>query len=241
MKQFITGISYFIAGLRLITQPGLRRFVFLPLCINIIFFMALFFVLRHYTREFDTWFVNYLPGWLHWLSVVLWMLFFMSFLLIFIYTFIIAANVFAAPFNSLLAEKVEFYLTGNAGLQHSWQENIKDVPRVIGRQLKIIAYYLPRMLLILVLFFITIVQAVAALLWFIFNAWFMTLTYTDYPTDNHKIPLTQLQQRLKQKRWLTLGFGASVLVFAMVPVLNFFTMPAAVAGATKLWLEEGGQ
>ena len=38
-------------------------------------------------------------------------------------------------------------------------------------------------------------------------------------------------------RGLSLGFGAAVTAAMMVPVLNFLVMPAAVAGATLLWLD----
>jgi len=43
---------------------------------------------------------------------------------------------------------------------------------------------------------------------------------------------------LHQRRWAALGFGVSVLVCSMIPVLNCFVIPAAVAGATKFWVEQ---
>jgi CysZ protein len=238
MNSPITGMNYLIDGFKLIFKPGLKRFVVIPLVINTFLFIGLFFLLRHYAGEFNLWFATHLPVWLHWLAAILWVLFFISFFLIFIYTFVTIGNFISAPFNSLLAEKVELYLTGSVLEQRSLLENIKDVPRIMGRQLAILGYYLPRALLLLLLFFIPVVQAVAAIFWFLFNAWFMTLTYMDYPTDNHRIPLHTVRVFLKQKRWVSIGFGMSVLVVTMVPLLNFFAIPAAVAAATKFWVEE---
>ena len=174
---------------------------------------------------------------LRWLSGVLWLLFFISFFLIFIYTYVALANLITAPFNSLLAERVERYLTGHDSARSTLLNTFKDLPRIMVRQLWMIGYYVPRALGIFILFFIPIIQAIAAIIWFLFNSFFMTLVYIDYPNDNHRIPLKDVRLWLKQHRWVSLGFGMSVLVVSMIPILNFFAMPAAVAGATKLWVE----
>lgn len=237
-NQFLTGPIYLLEGFRLLRKPGLKRYVLIPLFINLCFFIGLFMLMWHYVGEFNVWFAHYLPDWLHWLSAVLWLLFFISFFIVFIYTFVVIANLIAAPFNSLLAEKVEYILTGNNAVQRTWWENVKDVPRIIGRQLSLFGYFIPRALLCVVLFFIPVVQAIAPFLWFIFTAWFMTLTYIDYPTDNHRVPLAKVHEQLRDRRWLSFGFGASVLLISMLPIINLLAMPAAVAGATKLWIEK---
>lgn len=238
MNNLIRGVNYFLAGFGLITKPGVRQFVIIPLLINILIFIGLFFVLRHFMAAFNTWFANFLPAWLHWLDIVLWILFFISFFLLFIFTFVIIANIIAAPFNSFLAEQVEFYLTGKILQPRSLWENIKDIPRIIKRQFLVLGYYLPRAMAIFILFFIPLVQTIAPFIWFLFHAFIMTLTYIDYPTDNHRIPMQDVRAALSQKRWVSLGFGVSVLVATMIPILNFLSVPIAVAGATKLWLEE---
>lgn len=241
MNNPIIGMGYFIDGFRLIAKPGLKRFVIIPLTINILFFIALFFLLRYYVGEFNQWFAGFLPNWLQWLSAILWLVFLLGFVFFFIFTFVAIANIISAPFNSFLSEKVEHYLTGKAVDERSLVENIKDIPRIVGRQLAIVGYYLPRILVLAILFFIPLVQVAAPILWFLFSAWFLTMTYVDYPTDNHRLPLREVKGWLKQKRWTSLGFGISVLLASMVPVLNFFTIPAAVAGGTKFWLQESGR
>lgn len=238
MNHPFAGFFYFIDGLRLITQPGLKRFVLVPLFINLLLFLGLFFISKHFFAEFNHWFEHWLPSWLHWLSVILWMVFFIGFFLVVIFTFVTITNLITAPFNSFLAEKVEFYLTGNRIAPRTGMEIIKDIPRLIGRQLAIIGYYLPRALVLLLLFFVPIIQIMAALLWFLFNAWFMTLQHMDYPTDNHQIPLSVVHTKLREKRWASFGFGISVLIFTMIPILNCVSIPAAVAGAVKFWIEE---
>lgn len=239
MNQFTSGIEYLVEGFKLISKPGLRRYVIIPLLINTILFIGLFFLLRYGFHQFDQWFTQLLPKWLEWLSTVLWMIFIASFFIIILYTYVTFANLVSAPFNSFLAEQVELYLTGTLPEQRSLWDNIKDIPRIVGRQLAIIGYYLPRALLIFVLFFIPVVQTFAAVFSFLFHAWFMTLTYIDYPTDNHRVSMRDVRSWLDRRRYVGLGFGIGVLICSMVPIINCLVIPAAVAGATKLWIEEG--
>jgi CysZ protein len=238
IDQPFMGMQYLLDGFALIATRGLRRFAIIPLIINILLFIGFFLVLRHFMGEFNAWFATFLPNWLLWLSWVLWILFFVSYFVVLLYTFVTIANLVCAPFNSFLAEKVEYYLTGNISESRTLMQNIKDVPRIIGRQLAILGYYLPRALGLLILFFIPGVQLIAPVLLFLFHAWFIALTYMDYPTDNHRVPIREVREWLDERRWITLGFGASTLVATMIPVLNFFAIPAAVAGATKYWVEQ---
>lgn len=234
----LSGFQYLLAGYGLILQPGLRRFVVIPVVINFLFFLGLFFTLKHFIVEFDQWFLGHLPGWLQWLGGFIWLLFFISFAMFFLYAFAALANVVAAPFNSLLAEKVEFYLTGVVPPQQTVLENFKDIPRAIWRQVSIVLYFVPRALVILILFFIPVVNLAAAPLWFVFSAWFMAMQYIDFPTDNHKIPMPRVREWAGSNKWPTLGLGVSILFAMMIPGLNLVTMPAAVAAATKFWIEE---
>ena len=238
MTGFFDGVHYLFAGFGLITKPGLKRFVMIPLLINILLFSLLFLVLRHYMDALTDWVTGYLPGWLQWLGWLVWLLFFLSFFLVFIYAFAALGAVVAAPFNGLLAEKTEMYLTGNVSDDRSILENIKDVPRVIGRQFAIIFYYLPRALLILLLYFVPVVHGFAIVLWFVFSAWFLAMQFLDFPTDNHRVSVEELRAWLDARRAVTLGFGVSLMFVMSIPIINFFAIPAAAAGATKFWVEE---
>ncbi len=236
-NPILIGMLYLLEGYKLLFKPGIKRFVIFPVLINIILLIGLFFVSKHFFSEFNHWLQHFLPQWLQWLSIFFWGIFFLGFFLTVLFTFVTFTNLIGAPFNSFLAEKIQYFLTGKISAQTLWQ-TIKNTPAIIGRQFAILGYYLPRAILLLVLFFIPLIQVIAAPAWFLFNAWFMTLQCMDYPTDNNQIPIKVVRQKLKEKRWLSLSFGISVLFFSMIPILNFFVVPAAVAGATKLWLEK---
>ncbi|MDH3387322.1 MAG: EI24 domain-containing protein, partial [Gammaproteobacteria bacterium] len=85
---------------------------------------------------------------------------------------------------------------------------------------------------------IPVVNLVAPLLWVIFGSWLLTLEYFDYPMGNHDIVFAEQKRRLAERRGISLGFGGAVMVMTSIPIVNFFAMPVAVAGATLLWVEQ---
>jgi CysZ protein len=232
-----SGIHYLFSGFKLIRQSGLKRFVILPFLINFSLFTGLFFVFFHYVEKFNSWVNHMLPAWLHWLSMIIWLLFLLSFAVSLIYTFMSIANVIAAPFNSLLAEKVEEYLTGQSVPSFTLYENFKNTPRLIARQCSILVYYVPRAVLLLILFFIPFIQMIAPLLWFLFNAWFLTINCIDYAFEQHHLSFAVMRLWLKKRRGPALSFGIATFAATAIPILNFIAMPAAIAGATQFYIE----
>ena len=72
----------------------------------------------------------------------------------------------------------------------------------------------------------------------LFGVWTMAIQYLDYPMDSNGVEFPAMRERLGLRRMTTMGFGSSVLLATLVPILNWFVMPAAVAGATALWVAE---
>src|SRR5215208_2895044 len=97
MNHSLSGLAYFLDGFSLITKPGLRRYVIIPLFINLIFFIGLFLLLRYLMHDFNQWVSGFLPSYLQWLSYIFWVLFFSAFFIFFIYSFLTIANIIAAP------------------------------------------------------------------------------------------------------------------------------------------------
>lgn len=231
-------LPYIISGLKIIAKPGIRQFVIIPLIINCVLFAGLLLLTNHYFHIIESSIMHRLPSWLEWLGSALWLIFVCTFFMIFIHTFTLASNLVAAPFNSLLAEKVEQYITGQTSSKStSAAENLCQFQHSFIRQLNIIRYYFIRALPLSLLFFIPVFQPIAAIAWLLFSAWFMTLQYLDYPIDNHQISLPQLLTAMKKNTSVSLSFGFGVMVLSTIPFVNILTMPAAIAGATKAWVE----
>ncbi len=238
MRGLINGFGYLMDGFHLMLAPSVRLYLILPICLNLLIFVGLFFLAKWGIHELNAWLLPHLPSWLAWLATIIWILFVISFFAVFIYTYSLVANIVTAPFNSFLSERVQWLVAGNVPIQRTLLQNIADVPRIIGRQFAILFYYLPHAVLLFILFFIPLVQLIAPVLWIAFHAWNLALTYLDYPADNNRVGIKPLRLFANAERSIALGFGGGVLLLSLVPIVNCFVIPAAVAGATKWWVEK---
>jgi CysZ protein len=232
------GVTYLLRGFKLIFKSGLRRYLIIPLIINIILFSA--FVLFGY--HLIGYFSSLLPHWLQWLKWIFEILFFVTSSVIIVYTFTIIANLIGCPFNSFLSEKVELITTGHKPSEgDTLTDTLKDIPRVLKREWYKIKYFLPRAALLLIFYFIPVINVIASVLWFVFSCWMMAMEYIDYPMDNHKTTFIDMKKHLHKNCFGSLSFGFGVLMASLIPVVNFVVMPAAVAGATLMYLEQKHQ
>lgn len=234
----LDGAGYLMRGLGLIAKPGLRPFVVIPLMVNIVVFSLLIWL---GVDQFEVLMDRFLPSndsWLAWLRWLLWPLFAIALVLIVFYTFTVIANLIAAPFNGLLAEKVERYLGGEMPRQPGGIGQVmQDLLPALLSELRKMLYFLLRAIPLLILFLIPVLNLAAPFLWIAFSAWFMALEYGDYPMANHGLNFKEQHQRLKKTRLTALAFGGGLTLMMMVPLLNLIAMPAAVAGATVFWHE----
>jgi len=65
----------------------------------------------------------------------------------------------------------------------------------------------------------------------------MAVEYLSYPMEGREKYFRDVRKYVGKRRALTFGFGAAVVAASMIPLFNFFVMPAAVAGATILYTE----
>ncbi|MDR6228873.1 CysZ protein [Pseudomonas sp. SORGH_AS199] len=184
----LSGSAYFAEGLRLVTRPGMRRFVVIPLTINLLLYAA---ILTFAVRGFEGWLEQLmpsLPAWASFVEWLLWPLFVLLLLAIIFFTFTMLANLVAAPFNGFLAEKVEVMVRGQDDFPpFNLAELVTMVPRTLQRELRKLGYYLPRALGLLVLTLIPGLNLIAAPLWILFGVWMMAVQYIDFPADNHQL------------------------------------------------------
>lgn len=227
------GLGYWLAGLRLMWQPGLRRFTLIPLFINTLLFALAGWLL---VSMADGWVEGLLPDWLDFLYWLLMPIVVLGLLLATFFTFTLVANLLAAPFNAVLAAKVEAHLTGEAPPDDGKGMIAGAVSAIggeIGRLLYLAAWAIP----LVILWFIPGLNLLAPFAWFLFSAWMMSLEYIDNPAGNHGLSFREQRKRLRQRPALTLGFGSLMTLMTMVPVANFFAMPVGVCGATRMWVE----
>ena len=234
-----SGADCLFEGLHLIRQPGLRRYVAMPLLINIVLLSAM---AAYGISRYDAWtgaLTSYLPDWLSLLSWLVGLLAAALVVVMVLYLFTIVANIVAAPFNAVLSVKVEERLTGRAPMSNAGLHVV--VTRSIGREIVKVLYYLPRLLGLLVIAVIPGLNAVAPVLWVLLGAWMMAVEYCDYAADNNEVSFKELRRRLGQSRLDALLFGVMVYVVLAIPFLNLVLVPAAVAGGTVFWVRRLGE
>jgi len=240
ISNFIMGFAHILKGLSIITKPGIRRFVLIPLGINV---LTLGGATYYLFTQFDSW-MNQLmpdfPGWLSWLetaiSWLLWPLFSIMILLVIFYSFTFVANLIAAPFNSLLAKKVEMMVTGQPLDEGPSYPTFEQIKRSLGSEIGKLFYFLKWWIILLIFTLIPGINLAAPFIWVIFGAWMLSLEYLDYPMSNHNKFFKDINKQALSKRSLSLGFGGGVLLFTSIPFVNLIAMPAGVAGSAALWV-----
>ncbi|MFC3031735.1 sulfate transporter CysZ [Pseudoalteromonas fenneropenaei] len=233
--QLTQGMEYFFAGFSLISQKGLKRFVFIPLLINFLLFGSSLFFLYDWLTQGIAYLTGMLPDWLSWLEWLMWPLAVLVVLFSYSMIFTVITNFIAAPFNGLLSEKVELHLTGQKVNDDGFVDVMKDVPRMLGREWTKLCYYLPRAIGFFLLLWL--LPVIGQILWVLFTCWMLCIQYNDYPFDNHKVAFNDMKRHLKQQQSLSYGFGFAAFILTAIPLVNLIVMPVAVCGATKLWVE----
>lgn len=238
INQPLSGLGYLFKGVQLLRHPQLRVFVLIPLLINIIIFASAFWFLFSSITEWIDSYIQELPTFLTWLSYIFWPIIIFSILFLFSFIFSTIANLIAAPFNGLLAEKTEMLLTNAPINDDGWQDLFKDLPRIFKRECQKWLYFIPRILGCLVIFLIPVIgQTIAPIIWFIFAGWMMAIQYADYPFDNHKVSFTSMRTILAARFGKNITFGMVISICTTIPILNFIIMPIAVCGATAAWVD----
>lgn len=235
----LSTLRYLNQGFSLLFKSGIKRYVLIPLFINILVYAGFISCAYHYTQSASIWLAAYLPNWLHALAWIVAIMFFLGALFFFSYLFTTIGNIIAAPFNGFLSEKVEQHLLGHLPKNsYSFKELCFLLPKTILRQINLLFYFLPRAFILLILFFVPGLNVLAGIAWFLFSSWMMNIQYFDYPFDNHKIGFKSMLKAMKQRRGLHLQFGMYVNILSVIPVFNLFVIPAAVAAATVAWVKE---
>jgi CysZ protein len=230
--SFAGGVRAFFDGVRVIRAPGLRRYTWLPLLVSFVIIAAGLTAALFYLGEFAAWLTGWLPDWLAFLRVVLVPLLYLLGVLAGAWLFALLAVVVASPFLGDLSSAVERISTGTGPEPVPVWASLTGA---VGREVRKLAYYLPRLLLVFALTLVPVLNTLAPVLWFLFGAWIMAVQFCDYPTENRSRPFRDTVTLLHRHRAAALGYGCCATLALSIPVLNLLLIPAAVAGGALLW------
>jgi CysZ protein len=225
----VIAAGFLFKGLTLLSSPELRKFIIIPILINVVLYSGALVLSYFYISDLID---QFIPGWLHWLSWILWPLFFISFFIVGFFTFTIFANMLASPFYGKLSAKTLAMVSGQVVATEE-----QPLPKVLFAELKRMGYLGTRALPLLVLSIIPGINVLAPLLWALFGAWGMALEYLAYPLENQGVLFSEQKELVKSVRLGALSFGGLAVLGLTIPVLNIIVAPAAVIGATLYFNE----
>lgn len=238
MTDFFKGAQFLLSGFRLIRQSGLRRYVVIPLLINIAVFAVLTWVGIYQFEALMQWLLPKGDSWwIETLKVVLWIVFGFVALLVFYFLFSLAANIVASPFNSLLAEKVLLKLGQNLPETHGWSSAFTGFPKAMASEGRKLIYFMFIFLALTVLTVIPVLQIAAPVLWPVATGWMLSLEYAAYPVEASGQLFQDTRRKARENRMMALGFGMTAMLFTLIPLVNLLVIPAAVAGASAMWAD----
>lgn len=234
-----TGVYYFLSGFRLIFAKGLKRYTLIPLLLNTLLFLFIWSFALYELHLLVGWLNSHIPSWLHGLSVLIYLIAIIGLLLFSAWFFSLFALILAAPFYAFLCEKVTLELGGkHPDTPLTFKQFLQIAPKALSREIMKMLSFLPWVIAILVYYFIPVLNLFTGVFWLMLLSWFNVIAYVDYPFDNHQISFQNMKHQLRQKPFLSFGFGFTATLFLMVPFFNIFVIPAAIAGATKMYLGE---
>lgn len=241
LNNLISGARFFLQGIACINKPGLRRYFVIPLMLNILVFGLLtYFGFSFFQDALG----RLLPeGDAIWVDIanVLAIVIFTPVLLIAVYLVAsILANFIASPFNDLLSEQVEKIAGAASQPDKSFMQVLAGMGPVLAGEIRKYIYFGLFYIPIGIITFIPPINVlVAPVAWVVFGAWMLALEYLAFPMQNHQLPFSQVRAFARKNRMRTMGFGLIVLLATLIPLVNFIVIPAAVAGATLLWVNTG--
>lgn len=230
VDRFFKGAGYFFQGLGMLGQKGIRRYVWVPVVMNLVLLAAMIRGVQVWLADWQ----GFESGWLSWASWLVVPLLVLLVVVVFGYFFSALLVAVASPFYGLLAGHIEQRDGVLAEDEPLWRLTV----RTFQREWKKILYFMPRYGVLLLLSLVPLVQLVMPVFWFLFGSWTLALQYRDYTLDNLGVPFADSRRQLGEDRWAALGFGAVVSVLMLVPILNCFVPPAAVIGGSLWALEQ---
>jgi CysZ protein len=234
----------------LLTARGVKPYAVLPLLANGLIYaivMTLFIVLiAHWQPQVGAWefwgptgrwlanALNFTLGPLKWIVAI-------PTLLVFCYfTFTIVGFIVAAPFNDMLAARVEraichprlrgregderlpLMLTGRLMLLTMW-----DSLLIVARQLAWTAATLP----------LLVIPIVGFIPFFLVTAYFTGLGFFDTSMARNNLRNRHKAPVLRVHRWELLGLGAAMELLFMIPFAGLLLLPLGVTAGTILYCE----
>ena len=146
----------------------------------------------------------------------------------------------AAPFYSKIAEKTVTVMTG---IHEDEQMSVATILLDIGRSVWQALLAVGELLLVYAIALpLHLVPVIGSFLYFVLTMYFtfyvICFEFLDYSFEKHRMSYRQKRSAVLGKKGLFIGYGFSVFLFMLIPLVNLLVTPVAVIGATMMYCEE---
>ena len=242
-RQFTQGFRFPFRGVAFVVRtPALWPWVILPvllmgLCIGLAGAFAVWAV-----PEVLAWLWHQPPtGWLRWLwnglALAVWMVVFVAASVVLYLCF----GILATPFYDQLSEQTESLLIGPR-LDVTWAQWFGDIRQSI---LHSIAAFLMWFLFVTVTFVLGLVPVLGHILEFLLGgsltASLLAREMMDGPMSRRRLSFRTKCHVVWMNLPIALGFGVATSILLAVPIVNLVSLPCAVVGGTRLFLQLSAQ
>ena len=226
------GFLYPVRGLRLIVSDWrVFRFAILPFLVNTLLFAAFFLGFNYFAYEISSWVFQESSQQWYWyvLSTIMGVALFVVSIFVVMFGFVAVGLVVAAPFNDMLAAAVEKKLTGE----------VKEVDMSLWRLVVFTVKNETRKMAVILLaqgalLLINLVPGFGQMIFIVLSPLFLALVmayeFTGYTLDRRGFSFSQKRRYITGRLGISLGFGFAVVLTLAIPIINFLTLPLAVAG-----------
>lgn len=229
---FVKGFRCSVQGFRLAFAKGMKRWTLAPVALNVILYGAAAWIFVHGVEWVVRASVGNVDRWYDYiLLVVVGLAAAVLFALACFFTFVLAVSILAAPFADILSEKTEAVLTGRkADEAFSVGRFVRDILRGIAHAVKLL-------LLQIVVLVVGLIPVVGLPVAVAGTAVLLTLEFMDHPMSRRRMAFREKRRVTFGAPWHSLGFGLGAMLWLILPGINLVCVPAAVCGATALFLD----
>jgi len=230
LKKINFTIDNYMKAFKFIGQNKLKKFYLIPGIINIILMILFYFLSRFIGGALVEFTSKLLGGNLN--SFIQFILKFIIYLTIFAVYYLIYKTlilIVLSPFLSYISERTESIVTGKV-FNFSFKENLYFIKRGIIVTLKSFLREFAMTCIILLLFFIPIVNTAIPILLFVVQSYYIGFSFIDYTLERHDFETGTDLIRKNPIFFLINGGLFTILLF--IPIIGIFIAPLVTAVAT---------
>ncbi len=222
-------------------RPRLLLYILIPFLINLTVFTGAVYLGLDF---FGSTVVEHIPQGEAWYwSILYWFLWVVAVLLtsvLVFFSFTVVGNIVASPFNDLLSERTEQVLTGQTNDESfSLAQFARDAGKTVLMELRKMWVFVVVMLLILPLNLIPGVgNALYTVLAIMLTLFFLSVEYLSFTMVRKRQFFGDQRRFIFAHKFLMLGFACGIMTLLAIPFVQFFCIPLAVIGATRIWCDE---